>query len=53
MKHLVESGEAPAKGLTISREKTFLYDKAWQLSVPQTVRGMAALALLSCLQVYM
>jgi hypothetical protein len=47
VKRQAVSGEAAPKGDTVSREKTYLFDQAWQPSVPQTTRGMAAL--LSCL----
>jgi hypothetical protein len=39
----VESDEAAPKRGTISRDRTYLLDQAWQPSVPQTTRGMAAL----------
>jgi hypothetical protein len=47
VKRMAEAGEATPKPNTISREWTYLSGQAWQPSIPQTPRGMAAL--LSCL----
>ena len=43
VKRIMEAGEAAPMGGTISREWTYLFSQAWQPSVPQTARGMAAL----------
>ncbi len=43
VKRLGEAEEAAPKRGTISRERTYLSNQAWQPSVPQTARGMAAL----------
>ena len=43
VKRMVEAGETAPKGGTVSREWTYLSSQAWQPSVPQTARGMAAL----------
>ena len=43
VKRTAEAGEAVPKSSTISREWTYLFGQAWQPSVPQTARGMAAL----------
>ena len=43
VKRMAEAGEAPPKRSTVSREWTYLFGQAWQPSVPQTARGMAAL----------
>ena len=43
VKRKAESGEVATKRVTVSREKTYLFDQAWQPSVPQTARAMAAL----------
>lgn len=43
VKRLVDTGETASKGGTVSREWTYLSSRAWQPSVPQTDRGMAAL----------
>jgi hypothetical protein len=47
VKRQAEAGEAAPRGPTVSRERTYLFDHAWQPTVHQTTRGMAAL--LSCL----
>ena len=47
VKRQAEAGETATKGPAVSRGKTYLFDKAWQPTVLQTTRGMAAL--LSCL----
>ena len=43
VKRMAEAGEAAPKRSTVSREWTYLSSQAWQPSVPQTARGMAAL----------
>jgi len=43
VKRMAEVGEAVPKRSTVSREWTYLFGQAWQPSVPQTARGMAAL----------
>jgi hypothetical protein len=43
VKRMVETEEGDPKPSTVSREWTYLSSQAWQPSVPQTARGMAAL----------
>ena len=43
VKRMAEAGEGAPKRGTVSREWTYLFSQAWQPSVPQTARGMAAL----------
>ena len=43
VKRTAEAREAAPKRGTVSREWTYLSGQAWQPSVPQTARGMAAL----------
>jgi hypothetical protein len=47
VKRKAEYGEGAPKREPVSREKTYLFEQAWQPSVPQTNRGMASF--LSCL----
>ena len=43
VKRMAETEEGTPQRSTVSREWTYLSSQAWQPSVPQTVRGMAAL----------
>jgi hypothetical protein len=47
VKRKAENGEGAPKREPVSREKTYLFEQAWQPSVLQTNRGMASF--LSCL----
>jgi hypothetical protein len=43
VKRMAEAEEGASKHSPVSRERTYLSSQAWQPSIPQTSRGMAAL----------